>query len=102
MRRTSRMPAPASSPKPVFSQDDLLDSLRELFERRGTSDDGLTTREVAAAKGWCQERTDRWLREAWTRGLIESGRSHRLARDGAMRQVPVYRLKHAHETQPRP
>lgn len=92
MLRTSRRDH-APSPKPRFTEETWLADLERVFAERGVKADGLSTYDVAQRKGWSLHRAGECLTAAWRRGVLECGRSSRLAKDGAMRPVPVYRLK---------
>lgn len=72
-------------------QAELLRELQQL--ETSPNGDGLTTKEIARAKGWTESVTDTRLRQMFDAGKIECCRKFVTNRAGARQPVPAYRKK---------
>lgn len=79
------------SPSPTFSAEDVLAELTALQNTHPQAQ-GMTSREMARAKGWSIRRVNILLQRAHDEERLVCAVVNRLAIDGSMRPSRVYRI----------
>lgn len=90
MSRTSRNSS-APLPEPTFTQDDILEALRQACNDVPPDEGpGLTAKEIRQRKGWTETTVDRVLERALAQGRLRTRKVYRLTRTGVRAPITAY------------